>query len=295
MNITEVKSLIQKALQETPVGYQPQAEDTNLESDLLMFYLLRQKSCSDRLQMAASMIRESRGLSLYCLRQRFGNLDRSQFARQVARAWLQEDCPDRFIPTGDEMTWIQDCIPLARTLHEILENSGISYYITGGVAAITYGEPRTTRDLDLVLSISPAEIDRLVAALEAAEFYVSGVEDAKSGRMRTLSITHMVSISRADLIIAGTEELDRLQFDRRVVLFVEGAGNLYFTSKEDVVLNKLKWRQRSHSDKQWRDVLGVLKVAGGDLDVEYLRKWADCLGMTDELSRALREAGLGSR
>jgi hypothetical protein len=114
----------------------------------------------------------------------------------------------------------------------------------------------------------------------------------KSGRMRTLQITEIESISRADLMIAGTDEFDSLKFERRRIFATTGAQALYFASPEDVILNKLRWRQCSGSEKQWRDVLGVLKVQSETLDYAYLRDWAECLGLTDALSRALIEAGI---
>ncbi len=81
------------------------------------------------------------------------------------------------------MTWIQDSITLAAQLHPIFASLGVPYYITGGVAAIAYGEPRTTQDLAVVLSIQLSAIGTLATVLEQAGFYVPGVDDAVSGRM----------------------------------------------------------------------------------------------------------------
>lgn len=291
MNVATVKPLIQKALKTISAEYRPQAEDTSIESDILMFYLLRQRSPSDRLRMAAGMNRSARSLSLDSFRLQFPHLNSTQFARHIAQAWLQEDCPSHFVPQGNDMTWIQDSISLARELHDILAGLDIPYYITGGVAAIAYGEPRTTRDLDLVLAIELEDLDRLVTVLTQADFYVPGIEDVKSGRMQTLGITHITSISRADLMLAGTGELEKVQLERRVLLDVKDVGSLYFASPEDVILNKLKWGQRSQSEKQWRDVLGILKVNIDRLDYNYLEIWANPLGVKEVLYRALREAG----
>lgn len=72
---------IQIPLIAIPPGYRPQAEDTSPQTDLLTFYLLRQRTASDRLMMAASLTRSARQLSLDCLRQQFGHLDKRQFAR----------------------------------------------------------------------------------------------------------------------------------------------------------------------------------------------------------------------
>ncbi len=272
-------------------GYRPQADDTSLETDLLTFYLLRQRTAGERLRMAASLTRSARKLSLCSLRQQFGYLSPTQFAKKIALAWLQENCPPNYIPTGESPMWIQDSVQLAIKLHPIFEELGISYYITGGVAAISYGEPRTTQDLDLVMAISLDVIERLSDALTEAGFYVPGIDDVKSGRMRTLQIIEMESISRADLVVAGTDEFERLKFTRRRVIEFEGTA-LYFASPEDVILNKLRWRQRSGSEKQWRDVLGVLKVQAENLDYGYMRELAEQLGLVDALNQAVTESGV---
>ena len=272
-------------------GYRPQADDTSVKTDLLTFHLLRQRTAGERLRMAASLTRSARKLSLCSLRQQFGYLSPTQFAKKIALAWLQENCPPNYIPTGESPMWIQDSVSLAIKLHPIFEELGISYYITGGVAAISYGEPRTTQDLDLVMAISLDVIDRLSDALTEAGFYVPGIDDVKSGRMRTLQIIEMESISRADLVVAGTDEFERLKFARRRVIEFEGTA-LYFASPEDVILNKLRWRQRSGSEKQWRDVLGVLKVQAENLDYGYMRELAEQLGLVDALNQAVTESGV---
>jgi hypothetical protein len=185
------------------------------------------------------------------------------------------------------MSWIQDSLQLARQLHSIFTQANIPYYITGGVAATAYGDPRTTRDLDVVLNISRADIPVLVSALEAVDFYVPGVEDICSGRMNTLQIIHQQSVLQADLVIADTSDWEAMKFERRRL-----EENLYFISPEDLILSKLQWRIASRSEKQWRDILGVLKVQGEHLSFGYLKEWAKTLDVSEALDRACQEAGL---
>jgi hypothetical protein len=68
-----------------------------------------------------------------------------------------------------------------------------------------------------------------------------------------------------------------------------------FCTAEDIVLQKLRWYQMSDgvSERQWRDVLGVLKHSHDRIDFDYLRLWAGNLGVADLLQRALVESGLG--
>jgi hypothetical protein len=275
-----------------PPGYCPQAEDTSPETDLLCFYLLRQKTVVERLQLLGHLNRSARQFSINCFRQRFGTLQPQEFARKLAEAWLQEHCPMGYIPVGSEMTWIQDSLQLAGQLHTILMGAGVSYYVTGGIAAIAYGEVRTTQDVDIVLAIERSEVVRLAALLEQAGFYVPGVDDVLSGRMRTLQVTHMETISRADLIVAILNDYEQLKFDRKQAYPLPDGTQIYLASPEDVVINKLRWRQKSQSEKQWRDVLGVLKTQQEALDYSYLVEWAGVFDLLADLEAALVAAGV---
>ncbi|MEM8809441.1 MAG: hypothetical protein AAGF01_25750 [Cyanobacteria bacterium P01_G01_bin.38] len=88
-------------------------------------------------------------------------------------------------------------------------------------------------------------------------------------------------------MIASGEAWDTVKFARRQLI-----SGIYLASPEDVVLNKLRWRQRSSSEKQWRDVLGILKVQGTGLDFDYLNRWANHLELTNDLRRSMGETGL---
>ena len=274
------------------LGYRPQAEDTNVETDIFEFALLQQRSNSDRLQMSATLTQGARQLCIAGLRQTHNSDSESEFAEAIAQAFLGEYDLFGFRPTGNEMTWIQDSIALALQLQNILDELEIPHYITGGVAAATYGEPRTTRDLDIVLALVPAQLDRLVQRLETEGFYVPGVEDVRTGRLRALNITHQETIARADLMLAGESEFDRGQFRRRREISIPGRGTLYLASPEDIVLSKLRWGAQSQSEKQWRDVLGILKVQQQNLDFDYLNQQAESLGLTQLLVQATTEAGV---
>jgi hypothetical protein len=123
-------------------------------------------------------------------------------------------------------------------------------------------------------------------------FYVSGVDDVVSGRMQTLQITHIETISRADLIIAEDSEFERLKFERRQQYQIPTGATVFLASPEYLILNKLSGRKFKSSEKQWRDVLGILKVQGDFLDTVYLNNQAKSLDLVEDLNRALIEAGL---
>lgn len=267
--------------------YRPQAQDTSIEADRHLFTLLAQRSNEERMAMTARHTLKVLHMSLAGLKSRFGHLPDPAFAQKVAQTWLSDRWPVGFEITGNPMTWIQDSTNLAQRLHNIFETLGIVYYITGGVAATAYGEPRSTIDLDLVINVSGRALYPLVESLEADGFYVPGIEDTVAGRMKTLQITDQATIDRADLVVASNEPWENVKFGRRQII-----NGVYLASPEDVILNKLRWGQNSQSEKQWRDVLGVLKVQGNNLDFDYLQQWANTLGLASDLTQACQEAGL---
>jgi hypothetical protein len=270
------------------MSYQPQAADTTEAADKLLFALLRQRSMGDRVIMAMHHNAGARQLFLTGLKRRFGRLTPDI----VAQAFFKEAYPHGFRPNGDEMTWIQDPIDLILGLHPVFEQHHLAYYVAGGVAAIFYGEYRTTQDADVVVNLSTDEMPALIATLETLGFYLSGVNDVVNNRLQTFQAIHQQTLGKVDLAIASTDEFEVAKFARRRLESIPERGSLYLISPEDLVLSKLQWRQRSQSEKQWRDVLGVLKVQANTLDLAYMNHWAMELNLAHELATALMAAGI---
>jgi hypothetical protein len=273
-------------------GYRPQSDDKTPEADAIDFYRLRQLTNSQRWQMGASLTRWAKTVSLRGMRKACLSTYQEKFAQSVLGSkWLPI-----LTPTSDPSMWTQDPSEIARLLHPIFETLGIPYYITGGVAASVYGDPRTTRDLDLVIEFIRDNIYQLVEALETASFYCppGAVEDIQEGRGRVLSVTHMTLVLNADIVLNSNTEFDRSKMARRRLEALDSAGveQFWIASPEDVVLAKLLWRQQSQSQKQWTDVLGIMKVQAENLERGYLTEWAEQLGLVDDLNLAFIEAGI---
>ena len=122
------------------------------------------------------------------------------------------------------------------------------------------------------------------------------MDDAVSGRMQTLQATHQQSIARADLVIARDDDFAHIQFERKQQYPLPDGTEVYLVSPEDLVLNtvldKILWGQSSRSEKQWRDVLAILKTQGDGLDYAYLQTWAERLGILASLEQSRIEAGV---
>ncbi len=188
--------------------------------------------------------------------------------------------------------------PIAATVSvtSVLEDLGIPYLIGGSLASTIYGMVRTTQDSDLLADLRPEHIQPFVHALQK-EFYVDEemIVDAVE-RRASFNIIHRQSMFKVDVFIPRQRAYEQTQLSRarRQILSVEPHAEALVSSAEDTLLAKLEWFRIGGevSERQWRDVLGVLKIQAGNLDMDYLRYWARELKVGDLLERALAEAAL---
>ena len=178
---------------------------------------------------------------------------------------------------------------------KVFEKLGVPYLIGGSLASTLYGMVRTTQDSDIIAQMRPEHIQPFVSALDS-EFYVDQEMIAESvQRHSSFNIIHRETMFKVDVFIPSPRPFLRSQLSRAQVqtFTFESQMSARFASPEDTILSKLEWYRMGGevSDRQWRDVLGVLKTRSGGLDLDYLREWAADLKVSDLLDRALKEAG----
>ncbi|MCP3136753.1 hypothetical protein [Pyxidicoccus xibeiensis] len=182
-----------------------------------------------------------------------------------------------------------DVIAVALQCAEALEVAGVGYFLGGSLASSLQGEPRATNDIDFVIDLRLPQLPAFVQAL-GPDFDVD--EESLRDAVRqgaSWNIFHLPSVTKVDLFLLRPGDFDRSEFERRrrVVLTPEGKG-LFIKSPEDSVLRKLLWFREGGelSTTQWRDIVQVLRVTGGQMELGYLDAWAERLGVAPLLARA---------
>ncbi len=174
-------------------------------------------------------------------------------------------------------------------LVKVLGDCSVPYMVTGSFGSSFHGQPRATRDVDIVVAATEKQLLQFVEAL-GHDYYVSleAVWNALAGNSM-FNVIDSRSGWKADFILRKDRLFSRQEFERKCVVKLKGI-DLWVTSPEDIILSKLEWAKDSRSEQQLRDALGVAVVQWGSLDVDYLHKWARELSVEDSLQQILEQA-----
>lgn len=175
---------------------------------------------------------------------------------------------------------------------DVLEGLAIDYVLGGSLASSTFGEPRATNDVDIAIALTADDLTPLTDELLRRNYYVPerAASEAVSNRS-SFNVIHPGGL-KVDLFVAGDGLLDELQLRRRVrvELPADPPQVIWVTSPGDQILRKLdRYRLgQEASDRQWRDIIGLLQAQGPQLDFEELRRNASEAALSELLARAIR-------
>jgi hypothetical protein len=174
-----------------------------------------------------------------------------------------------------------DPFDLLKVVSDVCKRLGIRYVTVGSMATITYGEPRFTNDIDILLDLSPDTIDEFCSSFPDSDYYLSraAVETAVRNR-RQFNIIQTKESLKVDCILPASP-FDEGQLSRGVIHQVRDDLRAVFAAPEDVILKKLDYYRLGESDKHLRDIAGVLRVSGDQIDRAYIERMAAQLGVTE--------------
>jgi hypothetical protein len=175
-------------------------------------------------------------------------------------------------------------IDIVRDISHRFEQAGIPYMLTGSMAMNYYARPRMTRDIDVVISIAPEDVDR-VAALFRPDYYVTEESIRESIVHESIfNLIHQDSVIKVDCIIRKRSEYRHVEFERRQRISILDFTT-FIVSKEDLIISKLFWAEDSHSEIQLGDVKNLLATG---FDAAYLERWTRELGLDNLFEECLK-------
>jgi hypothetical protein len=178
-------------------------------------------------------------------------------------------------------------VTLAELLADVVrrfERAHIQYMVTGSIASAYHGEPRATRDIDVVIDPSADTLTALVEGLLADGYYVD--EEAAFAALRERTQFNAVGAGaiKVDFIIRKDRPFSRQEFERRRPADLLGT-QAFIASAEDLIIAKLEWSVPFDSDRQLRDAASILDVSGDAIDRGYIGRWVQALGLQAAWSR----------
>lgn len=279
----------------TLTGYRPQAFDTHPQVDQFQMLAFRRMPLWKKAHLINEATKALQQWALIGIRNQYPNATPAEVQFHLAVRWLGKETAHRLYRNSSLKIVDAESISLTLRVADILETLKVPYLVGGSVASSILGEPRATLDVDFVADLQPAQVQPLVEMM-TVEFFIDEMMVREAiARKSSFNIIHLDTMQKVDIFVLSDEPLAQTEMQRRQQLIVtENPERLaWFASAEDIILQKLIWYRMSNgvSDRQWRDVLGVLKVQA-KLDYSYLSQWAESQGLVDLLVRAMREAGV---
>lgn len=178
---------------------------------------------------------------------------------------------------------------LLRRLVAKLDAAGVPYMVAGSFASTYHGVPRTTQDIDIVISPSTESLGLLLAALPEEEYYVDADVARDALRRRSqFNVIDMASGWKVDLIIRKERAFSIEELHRREPAEILGA-HVYVATAEDSIVSKLEWAKQSESERQLRDVAGIVAARTNDLDFPYIQRWVTELQLAEQWLKVIEK------
>lgn len=185
---------------------------------------------------------------------------------------------------------MDDALRTALTAAAELEKLGVRWFLGGSLASSIHGVPRATFDADIMADIRPQHVRPFLRALGDDWYADEGAMRDAIRERSSFNLIHLDTAMKVDVFVPKLRRFDGGEFARSKGIKLEGTDfEVRVCCAEDIVAAKLEWYRlgEEHSDRQWNDILGVLRLNADRLDLELLRSSATELGVADLLEKAL--------
>jgi hypothetical protein len=194
------------------------------------------------------------------------------------------------------MMSLADPLYVTQLVTDVFESLDIPYAVGGSLASSLHGIPRATQDVDIVADLQLHQVMPLVTALEQTFYVDADMIRAAIARRSSFNIIHLATMFKVDVFVLplNTPFQEEITRRERLQLSTEVPASFFVVMAEDIILHKLHWFQLGGgvSERQWRDVLGVLQVQRNTLDYNYLQTVAAQCGVSELLAQVFKEAGI---
>jgi hypothetical protein len=184
---------------------------------------------------------------------------------------------------------MSDLRDLLERIVPALQHAGVPFMVAGSFASTAHGLPRATQDLDIVIDPSGKTLNALLDLLPPDLYYVD--VDVAHEALRSQGMFNVIDHAsgwKIDFILRKDRPFSEQEFERRRSMSLLGV-DVFMASAEDTIIAKLEWSKSSGgSERQRRDVAGMVAIVGGDLDYGYIERWLNDLDLEDEWERAKR-------
>jgi hypothetical protein len=191
-----------------------------------------------------------------------------------------------------------DLVAALEPVAEAFEALGVAFYVGGSAASAVHGMPRSSLDVDVIADLGVHHVAPLVARLQGAYYVDEGRVRAAVDSRRSFNVIHLATMFKVDVFVAKRRPFDREVLRRSVRETLHDASDARpfpVASPEDTILAKLEWFRSGGevSDRQWADIVSILRLRRSVLDYVYLKRWAADLRVGDLLEKAEQESASG--
>ena len=161
---------------------------------------------------------------------------------------------------------------------DVLEAVGATYAIWGGLAVVAYGEPRFTRDMDILLSPRGLPVDLMVQRFQETHYHVDAIAVNKALEGGFFNVIHLYYHIKTDFYIPVEPDL-KAMITERVYLHFDEIRRAAYVTADSVIAAKLKAYQDSQSTRHLEDIASIVRIQGQKLDAARLDAAAARLGL----------------